>query len=165
MSWVIYLKFLFTRKFVLIEFLTLNYIIVYFWFAIWLSYQLFNVLKLTLGKIIIFTNFPLFSTFQCEPSRRTWLTVRTHVVLSIASLASGLSKRIGNMSRRDPYRLLSVSLLSLPSAHHYIFIDLLCHVVCLSRGFLPRFWHSLHISPHSMIFVMSSFILLSFCAS
>jgi len=28
-------------KFVLIEYLTLNYIFAYFWFAIWLSYQLF----------------------------------------------------------------------------------------------------------------------------
>jgi len=41
MSWVIYLKFLSARKFVLIEFLTLNYIFAYFLFAISLSYQLF----------------------------------------------------------------------------------------------------------------------------
>jgi hypothetical protein len=41
MSSVIYLKFLSTGKFVLIEFLNLNYIFAYFWFAIWLSYQLF----------------------------------------------------------------------------------------------------------------------------
>jgi hypothetical protein len=53
--------------------------------------------------------------------------------------------------------------LSLP-CHLYIFIDLLCHVVCFSRGFLQRFWHSLHISSHPMIFVVSSVILLSFCA-
>jgi hypothetical protein len=83
------------------------------------------------------------------------------VVLSIASLASGPSRRISIMFGRDPYRFLSVSFLSLPSAHHYIFIDLSCHVVCLSHGFLPKFWHSLHISSHSMVFAVSSFILLS----
>jgi len=36
--------------------------------------------------------------------------------------------------------------------------------VCFSCGFLPRFWHSLHISSHPMIFIVSSVILLSFCA-
>jgi hypothetical protein len=39
-----------------------------------------------------------------------------------------------------------------------------CHVVCFARGLLPRFWHSLHISSHSMIFFVSSFVHLSFCA-
>jgi len=60
------------------------------------------------------------------------------VVLSFAVLASGPYGHIGNTSVRNPYRFLSVSLLSLPSAHHCIFIDLSCHVVCLSGGFLPR---------------------------
>jgi hypothetical protein len=36
--------------------------------------------------------------------------------------------------------------------------------VCFSRGFLPRFWHSLLISSHPMIFIVFSIILLSFCA-
>jgi hypothetical protein len=97
----------------------------------------------------------MFLAFQCEASRRTWLTVRTHAHLSIASLASGSSGRIGITSGHDPYRFLFASLLSLPSAHHCIFIDLSCHVVCLSRGFLPRFWHSLHIYFHSMVVVVS----------
>jgi hypothetical protein len=44
------------------------------------------------------------------------------------------------------------------------FIDLSCHVVCFSRRFHLRFWHSLHCSSHFMIFIVSSFILLSFCA-
>jgi hypothetical protein len=43
------------------------------------------------------------------------------------------------------------------------FIVLSCHVVCFSHGFLPRFWFSLHISSHSIVFVVSSFVLLSFC--
>jgi len=46
----------------------------------------------------------------------------------------------------------------------HFFIDLSWHVVCLSRGFLPGFWHFLHISSHPMIFIVSSVILLSFCA-
>jgi hypothetical protein len=117
-----------------------------------------HVQKLTLGKIIISANFPLFSTFQCEASRRTWLTVRTHAVLSIASLASGSSGHIGNTSEPDPYRFLSVYLLSLSFAHHCIFIDLSCLVVCLSHKFLSRCWHSLHISFHFMVFSVSSFV-------
>jgi hypothetical protein len=40
MSWVIYLKFLSAGKFVLIEYLTLIYILAYFCNAIWLFYQL-----------------------------------------------------------------------------------------------------------------------------
>jgi len=54
--------------------------------------------------------------------------------------------------------------LFLPYTHLFIFIDLSLHVVCFSRGFLLRFWHSLHISSHPMIFIVSSVILVSFCA-
>jgi hypothetical protein len=59
---------------------------------------------------------------------------------------------------------LRLASLSIPYTHLCIFIDLSCHVVCFSRGFLPRFWHSLHIYSHPMIFIVSSIILLSFCA-
>jgi hypothetical protein len=59
---------------------------------------------------------------------------------------------------------LRLVFLSLPYTHLCVFIDLSWHVVCFSRGFLPRFWHSLHISSHPMIFNVSSVILLSFCA-
>jgi hypothetical protein len=55
-------------------------------------------------------------------------------------------------------------LLFLWHTHLCIFIDLSYHVVCFSHWFLPRFWHSLHISSHPMIFIVSSIILLSFCA-
>lgn len=54
--------------------------------------------------------------------------------------------------------------LFLPYAHLCIFIDLSWHVVCFSRGFLLRFWHSVHISSHPMILTVSSVILLSFCS-
>jgi hypothetical protein len=59
---------------------------------------------------------------------------------------------------------LRLASLSLSYTHLCIFIDLSCHVVCFSRRFLPRFWYSLHISSHSMVFDVSSFVLLSFCA-
>jgi hypothetical protein len=101
-----------------------------------ISWLYMHVLKLTLGKIIIYANFPLFSTFQCEASKRTWLRVRMHAVLSLASLASGPSGCIVNTSGQDPYRFLSISLLSLPYAHLCIFLDLSCHFVC---GFLAVF--------------------------
>jgi hypothetical protein len=59
---------------------------------------------------------------------------------------------------------LRLSSFSLSYTHLYIFSDSSCHVVCFSHGFFLRFWHSLHISSHSMIFIVSSVILLSFLA-
>jgi len=59
---------------------------------------------------------------------------------------------------------LRLAFLFLPYTFLCIFIDFSWHVVCFSRGFIPRFWHSLHISFHPMIFIVSSVILLSFCA-
>jgi len=59
---------------------------------------------------------------------------------------------------------LRLASLSLPYTHLYIFSDLSCHVVYFSYGFFPRFWHSLHISSFSMVFAVSSFVLLSFYA-
>jgi hypothetical protein len=57
---------------------------------------------------------------------------------------------------------LRLASLSLPYTHLYIFINLLCHVVCFSRGFLQRFWQSLHISHHSQVFSLTLLILLNF---
>jgi len=59
---------------------------------------------------------------------------------------------------------LRLASLSLPYTHLFIFIDLSWHVVCFPHGFLLIFWHALYISSHSMIFIVSSIILLSFCA-
>jgi len=42
------------------------------------------------------------------------------------------------------------------SAFSLIYHDMLCN----SSGFLPRFWHSLHISSHFMVFVVPCFVLL-----
>jgi hypothetical protein len=59
---------------------------------------------------------------------------------------------------------LRLASLSLSYTHLCIFIDLSWHLVCFSRGFLPRFWHFLYISFHPMIFIVSTIILLSLCA-
>jgi hypothetical protein len=37
-------------------------------------------------------------------------------------------------------------------------------MLCVFLMDFPRFWHSLHISSHLMIFIVSSVILLSLCA-
>jgi hypothetical protein len=72
MSWVIYLNFLSAGKFVLIEYLTLSYIVAYFWCVIWLFYQLFihACSEANFRENYFSTNFSLFSAFQCEASRR-----------------------------------------------------------------------------------------------
>jgi hypothetical protein len=69
MSWVIYLNFISAGKFVLIENLTLNYIIAYFLNAIWLLYQL--IIHACFEAIFrktkyFFANFPPVSNFMCE---------------------------------------------------------------------------------------------------
>jgi hypothetical protein len=53
-------------------------------------------------------------------------------------------------------------LLSLPNTYYYFLPVLSCHVVCFSRGFLLRFWNSLHIFSHSQVFPLTFLILLNF---
>jgi hypothetical protein len=121
-------------------------------FDCFISCLYMRVLKLTLGKNIFLLIFPQVSVFQCEVFGRTYSYVQTRAVLPYADLADAHPDRIS-----IGLRLAS---LSLPYTHLFAF---LWHVVCFSRGFLPRFWHSLFISSHPMIFLVSSVILLSFC--
>jgi hypothetical protein len=97
-----------------------------------------------------FANFSLVSYFQCEASGWTYSNVLAVAVRMTCQ--DGMST------------CLKLASLFLPYTHLCIFIDLSWHVMCFSRGFLPRFWHSLHISSHPRIFIASSVILLSFCA-
>jgi hypothetical protein len=156
MNWVNYLKFLSVGKFMLIDYLTLNYIFTYFWIAIWLSYQLFihACSEAHFRENCFSTNFSSVFSFQYESSERTYSWVRTLAALSINDLA---------VCRPDKCvpRPYASPLLSLQSAQHCIF-SYFYHIVCFCRRFLPRFWHSLHISSHSMIFSVFSFVLLSF---
>jgi hypothetical protein len=66
------------------------------------------------------------------------------------------------MSERDLYRFKTCVSFSAIHTHLCIFIDLSCNVVCFSRRFFSRFWHSLHISSHSMVFAVSSFVFFKF---
>jgi hypothetical protein len=105
-----------------------------------------RILKLTLGKIIFLQIFLWFLVFQCQASRQTWLTVRTQAALLIANLIvdcpNELVTRPGAILT-GIYPSLSFSASRTP-LHFYWFIMSCC--VCFSRGFLLRFWHSLHVS-------------------
>jgi hypothetical protein len=129
-----------------------------------ISYLYMRVLKLTLGKIIFLQIFLWFSAFPCEVSGQTCLTVWTQVALPFVNLAVDRPDEL--VTHQDAiltsiYPLLSFSSSRTP-LHFYWFIMSCC--VCFSRGFLLRFWHSLHVSSHSVVFSLSSFVLLSFCA-
>jgi len=108
-------------------------------FDCFISWLYMRVLKLTFGKNIFLHIFLKFQIFKCEVFGRTYSYVQTSAVLRLASLF-------------------------LPYTHLCIFIDLSWHVVCFSLGFLPRLWHSLHNCSHSMIYIVSSVILVSLCA-
>jgi hypothetical protein len=118
-----------------------------------------RVLELTLGKIF-------FCKYSSSFRFSVW-SIRTDLFLRLdkrsLTVCCPSNSRSDDMSGRDLYRLRLASLF-LPYTHLFIFIDLSWHVVCFSCGFLPRFWDSFHISSHPMIFIVSSVILLSFCA-
>jgi hypothetical protein len=114
-----------------------------------------RVLKLTLEKIIFLQIFLKFQIFSVKCVDGLILTSKTRAVLPYADLAIAHLVRISIGLRLDS--------LSLPYTHLCIFIDLAWHLVCFSCGFLPRFWHFVHISSHPMIFIVPSVILLSLC--
>jgi len=89
MSSVIYLKFLFAGKFVLIEYLTLIYIFAYFCNATWLFYQLIihACSEANFREKYFSANFSPVSDFQCEASGWTYSYVQTRAVLPYADLA------------------------------------------------------------------------------
>jgi hypothetical protein len=158
MSWVIYLKFLSARKFVLIEYLTLIYIFAYFCNVIWLLYQLIihACSEANFWEKYFSPHFPQVSDFQVLSIRTDLFFVQMRAVFPYVDLAVAHLDRISIGLRLASH--------SLPYTHLWIIIDLSYHVVCFSGGILPRFWQSLHISSHPMIFIVSSVILLSFCA-
>jgi len=68
------------------------------------------------------------------------------------------------MSRRDLYRFKTcISLSAIHTSLHFYWFIMPCCVFFLT-DFSWDFGHSLHFSSHSMIFIVSFFILLSFCA-
>jgi len=123
--------------------LTLNYILIYFWSAIWLLYLLFihacseaNVRK------FLFCIFP--SAFQLL----VW-SVRTDMFLCPDALGS-IDLLFDNMPSGRICTMFGRELFAFSAKHtHYFF--LFYHVVlCVfSLGLIRRFWYSLHIFSHS----------------
>jgi hypothetical protein len=102
MSWVIYLNFLSVGKFVLIEYLTLNYVFPYLWNVIWLLYQLIiHACSEAIFREKYFSaDLPPLSDFQSEASKQTISCVRTH--------AAQISGRLSDKPRHvRSYRMLT----------------------------------------------------------
>jgi hypothetical protein len=141
---------------VLILLLTLNCVLVYFWNAIWLFYQLFiHVCSEANVRKKISAYFPPFFSFYCEASKRTCSCVWTCSALSISYLTA---------CRPDKYVPRSdVSFLFfLPNTHTTFCLFYNVMLCVFSLGLIPRFWHSLHIFSHSQVFPLTFLILLRF---
>jgi len=144
--------------------LTFNYILAYFWNAIWLVYQLFiHACSEANVMIFFFCVFP--SIFQLLVwSVRMDMFLRPDVLDSINLYLTAC--------RPDEYvpRPHDNFLLSLPNTHthahthtHTPFCMFYHVVLCVfSLGLIPRFWHSLHIFSHSQVFPLNFLILLRF---
>jgi len=131
-----------------------------------ISYLCMRVLKLTLGKIFFYKfsssfNFPVWKVqidldlcldaygFQV----RTMLCyVQTHAFFFRMLF---LQQAFGQVSVSSGQDLFWVNI-------HVPFTSFLSKNSSFSRGFIPKFWHSLHISSHSQVFSLTSLILLSF---
>jgi hypothetical protein len=101
------------------------------------------------------------------PSQRNWIPCNrpNDVIFCPDDEICGIKTCVGYCICPDGISTgLRLASFSLPYTHLYIFSDSSCHVVCFSPGFFLRFWHSLHISSLFMVFVVSSFVPLSFCA-
>jgi hypothetical protein len=138
---------------------TLNYILIYFWNAIWLFYQLFiNVCSEANVRKFLFCIFS-FVLQLLVWSVRTDMFLRPDALGSVNLLFDSMpSGRVCTMSG------LEFFLLSLPNTHttFCLFYHL---VLCVfSLGLIPRFWHSLHIFSHSQVFPLTFLIPLSFCS-
>jgi len=121
-----------------------------------ISYLYMCVLKLTLGKIIFLQIFSLCSVSSVKRPDEP--------VLESGCLRLCQSMIWQYAVWMSVYQVRTQALCFLCHSHSTGFFSYFCHVVCFSRGFLPRFYHSLYIISHSMIFFVSSFVLLSFCA-
>jgi len=155
MSWVNYLKFLFEWKFMLIDYLTLNYMFAYFWFVIWLCYQFlihscsedifrkhyFSETLFFFFFCLVFFFFFFFFPFLaslCEASGRTWLEVQTRAALPITDLAICRPDELVTCSDAGPrviYPSLSPQAAAPPSLFHFLFV--FCAVF---SSFLVSFW-------------------------
>jgi hypothetical protein len=137
-------------------FLTLNYILVYFWNVIWLFYQLFiHACSEANVKKFLFCIFP--PTFQLLMWRvRTDMFLRPDVLGSVDLLSDSMSsERVCTTSGRE--------LFPFSAKHTLLFIcSIMCVFCVFSLGLILRFWYSLHIFSHSQVFPLTFLFLLSF---
>jgi hypothetical protein len=139
--------------------LTLNYIWVYFWNAIWLFYQLY-IHACSEANVKNFFFLRISLCFLASSVKR----LDGHV------LASGRARLCRSLIWQHAVWTSMFHVLTrgfcFPCQTHTLHFFLFYHVVlCVfSLGLILRFWHSLHISSHSMVFNVSSFVLLKFCA-
>jgi len=120
--------------------LTLNYILVYFWNAIWLFYQLF-ILACSESKVrkFLFCIFPY--TFQLLVwSVQTDMFLRPDVLGSVDLLSDSMPSRL-------VFTTSGCELFAFSAIHTHTTFCLSYHVVlCMfSLGLIPNFWYSLYI--------------------
>jgi len=141
-----------------------------------LSYLYMHVLKLTLGKIF-FCKFSSSFRFLVWNVRIDLLLcpdvygfhictmlcyVRTHAFFfpECCSYSRPSDKLVFRSDMIFSGKIfVFLLLLAFSTTLHCLFIFF---VLYFSRGFIQRFWHSLHISSHSHVFSLTSLILLSF---
>jgi hypothetical protein len=137
--------------------LTLNYILVYFWNAIWLFYQLF-----------------IHACSEANVKKKKFL----HISLCFSAssvkrldgyvLASGRTRLCRSLIwqhavRTSMYHVQSQAFCFLCQTHTITFCLFYHVVLCVfSLILIPRFWHSLHIFSHSQVFPLTFLILLIF---
>lgn len=130
MSWVIYLKFLSARKFVLIELLTLNYIFTYFLNATWLFYQLIIHACFVAIFLEIFLKFKIFNVKRLDESCSDCQMVKWDV-LTHASVegwhGSPRPDELSDASGRLPYMFKIISIL----------VDFACFFSCFLKSSCP----------------------------
>jgi len=123
--------------------LTLNYILVYFWNAIWLFYQLFihacSEAKVSKKKILHISLYFLASSVKRSDG---------HV------LASGCARLCEShiwqhVVRTSMYHVRTRAFCFLCQTHTTFCLFYNVMLCVFSLGLIPRFWHSLHIFSHS----------------
>jgi hypothetical protein len=122
------------------------------YFGCLISCLYMRVLKLTLGKLFFCKFFLCFQLLVWTVWTDLFLSPDAHG--SVDRWFDNMSSwRMSNTFGHKPFAFFAIR----TTLH---FFSYFCHVVCFSRGFLPRFWHSLHISSYSIIFSLFSFVLL-----
>jgi len=135
--------------------LTLNYILVYFWNAIWLFYQLFihACSEANVRKFLFCISLYFSASSVKRPDGHVLTSGRARLCRSLIWQ---------HAVRTSIYHVRMRAFCFLCQTHTTF--CLFYHVVlCVfSLGLIPSFWYSLHIFSHSQVFPLTFLILLSF---